>query len=73
MKTRSKKDKNEYKKKLPINQRIVKKNLVYVIGLSKKLVEQKDLDGLMCFGQYGRVKKLVVNKNKPYQVSNTNE
>lgn len=47
-------------------QRIVKKDLVYVIGLSQALAWEDILTQKQFFGQYGRVRKVVINKEKPF-------
>lgn len=52
--------------------RIILENLVYVIGLSADLANESKLLGPKFFGQYGRIEKLVVNKNKIYNAKGTN-
>lgn len=63
---------NEYFSKMQ-NIRIIQKNLVYLIGLSKELAFKDDiLSQFEYLGQYGRIKKLVVNKNKTYNGNGPN-
>ena len=53
--------------------RIIQKNLVYLIGLSSDLVKKEpQLKSFEYFGQYGRIIKLVVNKNKIYNSNGPN-
>ena len=50
------------------NVRVLQKNLVYVIGLSPELVNDSDiLKQPEYFGQYGKLKKIVVNTNHVYR------
>ena len=50
-----------------IKSRIIQKNLVYLIGLSSELVKiEQKLKSFEYFGQYGKIIKLVVNKNICY-------
>ena len=57
--------------------RVLQKNLVYVIGLSPDLVIDKhDSDELKkddYFGQYGKLKKIVVNTNHIYKPKGSTE
>lgn len=46
--------------------RIILKNLIYVIGLSESIADETKLRGNNYFGQFGPIKKLVVNKKKAY-------
>ena len=63
---------NEYFSKMQ-NIRIIQKNLVYLIGLSKELAFKDELlSQFEYLGQYGRIKKLVVNKNKTYNGNGPN-
>ena len=63
---------NEFISKMQ-NIRIIQKNLVYLIGLSKELAYKDDqLSKFEYLGQYGTIKKLVVNKNKTYNGNNPN-
>ena len=43
--------------------RILQKNVVYVIGLSSSLADKDILSSWQYFGQYGKIMKIVVNKN----------
>ena len=53
--------------------RIIQKNLVYLIGLSSDLVKKEpQLKSFEYFGQYGKIIKLVVNKNKIYNSNGPN-
>ena len=52
--------------------RIITKNLVYVIGLSRKIANQDILLKKEYFGQYGNIVKIVVNKNKAYNQNDPN-
>lgn len=46
------------------NVRVVKKNLVYIIGLHPDHVASKSLDQAQGLGRYGEVKKLIFNPEK---------
>ena len=52
--------------------RIITKNLVYVIGLSSSIANKDKLIRYEYFGQYGTIKKIVVNKNKAYNQNSPN-
>ena len=55
------------------NMRIIQKNLIYLIGLPKELAfSENKLNQFEYFGQYGQIKKTVVNKNKTYNCNNPN-
>lgn len=63
---------NEFISKMQ-NIRIIQKNLVYLIGLSKELAyKDEQLRNFEYLGQYGTIKKLVVNKNKTYNGNSPN-
>ena len=56
-----------------IQSRIIQKNLVYLIGLSSDLVKiEQKLKSYEYFGQYGKIVKLVINKNKTYNTNGPN-
>jgi hypothetical protein len=56
-----------------IQSRIIQKNLVYLIGLSSTFVQlENKLKSFEYFGQYGKIVKLVVNKNKIYNSNGPN-
>ena len=56
-----------------IESRIIQKNLVYIIGLSSELIKiESKLKSFEYFGQYGKIIKLVVNKNKIYNSNGPN-
>ena len=58
---------------LYIQSRIIQKNLVYLIGLSSQLVKlEPKLKNFEYFGQYGKIIKLVLNKNKIYNSNGAN-
>ena len=58
---------------LYIQSRIIQKNLVYLIGLSSQLVKlEPKLKNFEYFGQYGKIVKLVLNKNKIYNSNGPN-
>ena len=58
---------------LYIQSRIIQKNLVYLIGLSSQLVKlEPKLKNFEYFGQYGKIVKLVLNKNKIYNSNGAN-
>ncbi len=63
------------KSTIPLEQsRIIRKNLVYIIGLSSNLIQKEsELNKFEYFGQYGRIIKLVINKNKIYHNNGLNE
>ncbi|KRX04274.1 P-loop containing nucleoside triphosphate hydrolase [Pseudocohnilembus persalinus] len=48
------------------NVRVIKKNLVYCIGLSPQLANEELLSRNDYFGQYGNITKIVVNKENIY-------
>ena len=53
--------------------RIIQKNLAYIIGLSSDLIKiEPKLKSYEYFGQYGKIKKLVINKNKTYNSDGPN-
>lgn len=45
------------------NMRVVQRNLVYAIGLPLHFANEEKLKSLECFGQYGKIVKVVVNKS----------
>lgn len=47
--------------------RVLQRNLVYVIGLSPLIADEEILKSSDFFGQYGAIKKCVVNKNNAYK------
>lgn len=49
------------------NTRVLQRKLVYVVGLSPTISTEEILSGPAFFGQYGRIRKCVVNKNNPYK------
>ena len=56
-----------------IQSRIIQKNLVYLIGLSADLIKiDQKLKSYEYFGQYGKIIKLVINKNKTYNSNGPN-
>ena len=50
--------------------RIITKNLVYVIGISENLSKKDTLIKYEYFGQYGKIKKIIINKKKAYNLNN---
>jgi len=46
--------------------RILQRNLVYVIGLAPKIAKNDILDKFEYFKQYGKIQKIIVNKNNVY-------
>lgn len=55
------------------NVRIIQKNLVYLIGLSKSLILlDNKLKNYEYLGQYGNIEKFVINKLKTYNSTNPN-
>lgn len=48
------------------NYRVVQKDLVYVIGIPKNIADEKTLERYEYFGQYGKIKKIVVNNSCPF-------
>mmetsp|Transcript_6621 Transcript_6621/g.11652 ORF Transcript_6621/g.11652 Transcript_6621/m.11652 type:complete len:102 (-) Transcript_6621:2741-3046(-) len=48
------------------NLRVVQRNLVYVISLSPELADEAKLSRYEYFGQYGSIKKCVVNTANAY-------
>ena len=56
-----------------IESRIIQKKLVYIIGLSSDLIKiEQKLKSYEYFGQYGKILKLVINKNKTYNSNGSN-
>ena len=56
-----------------IESRIIQKKLVYIIGLSSDLIKiEQKLKSYEYFGQYGKILKLVINKNKTYNSNGPN-
>ena len=56
-----------------IQSRIIQKNLVYIIGLSPDLIKiEQKLKSYEYFGQYGKIVKLIINKNKTYNSNGPN-
>ena len=56
-----------------IESRIIQKNLVYIIGLSLNLIKiESQLKSYEYFGQYGKIIKLVIDKNKAYNSNGPN-
>jgi CCR4-NOT transcription complex subunit 4 len=59
------------------NIRIVKENLVYIIGISPKIAEEKvtaihqALKSPQLMGQYGNIEKCIINRNKEYTPKNS--
>jgi len=47
--------------------RVLQRNLVYVIGLSPLIADEEILKSCDFFGQYGAIKKCVVNRNNAYK------
>lgn len=54
------------------NIRIIKRNLVYVIGLDPKISNKETLVKKEFLGQYGKITKMLVNSGKAY-TSNSNQ
>ncbi|CAG2239136.1 CNOT4 [Mytilus edulis] len=48
------------------NVRVVQKNLVFVVGLSKKLAETETLKKQEYFGKFGKIHKVVINQSTSY-------
>ena len=44
----------------------MKKDLVYLIGLTERVANETLLSKPEYFGQYGHIRKIVVNKDKPF-------
>lgn len=53
--------------------RIIKRNLVYVIGLDPKIANKEILMTKNYLGQYGKITRLLVNINKAYNPTNSNQ
>lgn len=49
--------------------RIIKRDLVYIIGLSEYVADEERLRGFDFMGQYGTIRKVVVNRDKPFNRS----
>ncbi|MCQ2820558.1 MAG: hypothetical protein MJ252_25110 [archaeon] len=52
--------------------RIIKKNLVYIVGLSASLASKEKLIKYEYLGQYGTIQKIIVNKAKAYNQGSPN-
>ncbi|XP_078334174.1 CCR4-NOT transcription complex subunit 4-like isoform X4 [Crassostrea virginica] len=48
------------------NVRVVQKNLVFVVGLSKKLADPETLKKQEYFGKFGKIHKVVINQSTSY-------
>lgn len=46
--------------------RVVQKNLVFVVGLSKKLADPETLKKQEYFGKFGKIHKVVINQSTSY-------
>lgn len=46
--------------------RVVQKNLVFVVGLSKKLADTETLKKHEYFGKFGKIHKVVINQSTSY-------
>lgn len=44
----------------------MKRDLVYIIGLTERLANENLLHKIEYLGQYGHVRKIVVNKDRPF-------
>lgn len=51
--------------------RIVKENLVYIIGISPKLAEEKVLRSPQIMAQYGTIEKCIINRNNEFTPKNS--
>lgn len=49
------------------NIRVLQRKLVYIVGLSPAISTEEILSGTAYFGQYGKIKKCVVNKSNAYK------
>lgn len=49
------------------NVRVLQRKLVYIVGLSPAISSEDTLSSQAFFGQYGRIRKCVVNKNNAYK------
>jgi len=54
------------------NIRVIQRNLVYIIGLAPSIANEEDLRRAEHFGQYGKINKVVVNRNKAYNPNGKN-
>lgn len=45
---------------------MVQKNLVFVVGLSKKLADPETLKKQEYFGKFGKIHKVVINQSTSY-------
>jgi len=46
--------------------RVVQRNLVFVVGLSKKLADPEVLKKNEYFGKFGKIHKVVINQSTSY-------
>lgn len=53
-------------------QRIIKKDLVYLIGIPPSIAQEEKLMQKEFLGQYGRIRKIVINREKPFTDAQTN-
>lgn len=51
--------------------RVIQSNLVYIINLPSAVAEEEVLKSHAYFGQYGNIKKCIINKSNAYQVGNS--
>lgn len=52
---------------------MVQKNLVFVVGLSKKLADPETLKKQEYFGKFGKIHKVVINQSTSYAGSQVHE
>eukprot|EP01130_Rhizamoeba_saxonica_P000744 TRINITY_DN1066_c0_g1_i1.p1 TRINITY_DN1066_c0_g1~~TRINITY_DN1066_c0_g1_i1.p1 ORF type:complete len:472 (-),score=97.12 TRINITY_DN1066_c0_g1_i1:35-1450(-) len=70
IKQRQKKFAESNARKKLANTRVIQRNLVYVTNLSLEISREEILRKPEYFGQFGRIKKIVVNNNKVYHGPN---
>ena len=44
--------------------RVIRRNLVYAVGMPPNIATEENLKKPECFGQYGKISKIVINRNQ---------
>jgi len=65
---RNKKQDNVNSRKQLSNVRVIQRNLVYVTNLALCIAKEELLRKFEYFGQYGKIEKIVINKNNHYNI-----
>ncbi|ELR21327.1 uncharacterized protein ACA1_182290 [Acanthamoeba castellanii str. Neff] len=68
-KEKKRKKEDKVSRKNLANVRVIQKNLVYITNLALSVAKEEILRKPEYFGQYGKIQKVVVNKNNLYNIS----